>query len=370
MTLTLEQKIGQLLFVGIPGKTVDDETRRMFETVQPGGVVLFARNIESGGQVAELTSQLRSMSQIALLVSIDQEGGRVDRLKNMFFPTPSAEMQRVAMDAAMSYRQGELTAEILRLLGLNMNFAPVLDVRYHPDADNGLQDRYFGSNAAKVIRLAGAYLEGLQNNGIVGCGKHFPGLGDVSVDAHAELPVVKRTRDQLWAEDIAPYRDLFSKLNARLNVVMISHAHYEAFDTTRIPGSLSHNVVTKLLRDEMEFKGLTITDDMEMGAILNSMDFGEACVMAVEAGEDMLAVCQKTERIYQAHEALVRAMRNGRFSERRISRSLNHIASIKSIASSPQHYSEMALSRLSEKMNDLTTLLKTDEAHRRIPSQG
>ena len=370
MTLTLEQKIGQLLFVGVQGKTVDAETRSMFEAIQPGGVVLFARNIESGAQVAELTSQLRSLSKIALLVSIDQEGGRVDRLKSMFFPTPSAELQREAMDAALAYRQGELTAEVLRLLGLNMNFAPVLDVRYHPEANNGLQERYFGSNAAKVIRLAGAYLEGLQNNGIVGCGKHFPGLGDVGVDAHAELPIVKRSKDQLWAEDIAPYRDLFTKLNARLNVVMISHAHYEGLDNTKVPGSLSHNVVTKLLRDEMEFKGLTLTDDMEMGAIANSMDFGEACVMAIEAGEDMLLVCQKPERVYQAHEALVRAVRNGRFSERRISRSLNHIAAIKSIASSPHHYSEMALSRLSEKMSDLTTMLKTDEATRRDSSQG
>src|SRR5262249_36977921 len=144
MTLTLEQKIGQLLFVGVQGKTVDAETRSLFEAVQPGGVVLFARNIESGGQVAELTSQLPPLSKIALLVSIDQEGGRVDRLKSMFFPTPSAELQREAMDAALAYRQGELTAEALRLLGLNMNFAPVLDVRYHPEANNGLQERYFG----------------------------------------------------------------------------------------------------------------------------------------------------------------------------------------------------------------------------------
>src|SRR5262249_16202938 len=150
---------------------------------------------------------------------------------------------------------------------------------------------------AKVIRLAGAYLEGLQNNGIVGCGKHFPGLGDVTIDTHNDLAVVKRTRDQLWAEDIAPYRDLFTKLNARLNVVMVSHAHYEAFDANRIPASLSHNVVTKLLRDEMEFKGLAVTDDMEMGAITTTTDFGEACVMAVEAGQDMVSVCQRSDRV-------------------------------------------------------------------------
>ena len=358
MSLTLEQKIGQLLFVGIPGTTVDSETRHMFETVQPGGVVLFARNIQSPQQVAELTAQLRSLAKITLLISIDQEGGRVDRLKSIFPPTPSADLQRVVMDTSLSYRHGELTAEVLRLLGLNMNFAPVLDIRYHPDANNGLQERYFGSNVAKVISLAGSYLEGLQNTGIIGCGKHFPGHGDVTLDPHSDFPVVTRSREKLWAEDITPYRDFFTKLNARLNVIMVAHAHYEGLDTNKIPASLSHNVVTKLLRDELEFKGLTLTDDMEMGAIANTMGFAEACVMAVEAGQDMLLVCQKPERVYEAHQALVAAVRNGKFSERRIGKSLNQIASVKSAASSPHHFNEMSFTRLAEKMNDLNSTLK------------
>src|SRR5262249_30277360 len=153
-------------------------------------------------QVVDLTNDLRRLLKVPPLVSIDQEGGRVDRLKKICTPMASVQILRALDDARIAHDHGALTAEALRLLGINMNFAPVIDLCVHEEADNALQERCFGTRPAKVIRLAGAYLEGLQNGSVIGCGKHFPGLGDSTVDSHRELPVVERSEQRLMAEDL------------------------------------------------------------------------------------------------------------------------------------------------------------------------
>jgi len=248
--MTLEERIGQLLFIGLPGTSTDGESGRLVEDIQPGGVVLFDRNIESPQQVAELNAAIRAKSRILPFISIDEEGGRVDRLKKIGHALPSALELRTSEDTSLCGRQGELTAEMLRMLGFNMNFAPVLDLEVYPDADNALKTRYFGTTAAEVIRFAGSYLEGLQRGGVVGCGKHFPGLGDSQVDSHQTLPSVSRSPERLRNEDLRPYVELGSRLTSRMNVVMVAHAYYSAFDgQDRIPSSISSNVVTTLLRE-------------------------------------------------------------------------------------------------------------------------
>lgn len=361
MTLSLRQKAGQLLFIGLPSAEFDEETRRLILEVQPGGVILFARNIMSAPQVAELNARVRDALDIVPLISIDQEGGRVDRLKTICAPMPAVDMIRRSEDAGLSYRHGEVTAEALRLLGLNMNFAPVLDVAVSDGADNALRERYFGKTVSKVIRLAGAYLEGLQNSGVIACGKHFPGLGDSSVDSHKLLPTVARSRETLWSQDLAPYRDFFSKLNARLNAVMVAHAHYPAFDQIPTPASISPNVITRLLRNDMGFKGLVLSDDMLMGAITETLDYREAIVSAVLAGEDMLLVCNSSEKVYEAFEALVMAAEEGRISQAMLSESLDHIAFMKAMLATPLKYNESAFHRVSEKILELTHALQRTE---------
>ena len=352
--MTSTERMGQFLFVGIPGPTVDAETRSLLEEVQPGGIVLFARNIESPRQVAELTAAIRTYLKIPPLVSVDEEGGPVSRLKKIGIHLPAPSDVRATDDTALAGRHGAATAEVLRLLGFNMNFAPMLDLEVYPDADNALRGRYFGATTAEIMRFAGAYLEGLQQGGIVACGKHFPGLGDSTVDSHHTLPTVERSGEMLRTHDLLPYVELTSRLNSRLSVIMVAHAYYTAFDgRERVPASLSHNVVTTLLREELEFTGLAISDDMEMGAITEQGDYAEACVRAVEAGEDMLLVCQTVDRVREAHEALVRAAEAGRISPERRKRVLDRIARVKSVLSMPAPYNDGTFARLQERVTSL-----------------
>src|SRR5262245_7508979 len=242
--MKLEHRIGQLLLIGLPGPQLDLMTRGLLQSMQPGGVILNGSNIESAQQVVELTSTIRSLLEVPPIIAVDQEGGRVDRLKKIYTPMPSADLLRASGDASIAARMGEITAEALRTLGFNINLAPVLDIASDDGADNGLKGRYLGNSVAEVVRLAGAYLEGLQRGGVVGVGKHFPGLGAARLDSHSELPVIDQPRDQILKNDAAPYVELFSKINARLNAVIVAHAHYPAFDgPAPLPSSLSRNIV-------------------------------------------------------------------------------------------------------------------------------
>ena len=357
--MDLQHRAGQLLFIGLPGTTVDQQARELIETIQPGGVLLTERNIESAAQVVEMIASVRDLLKVPPFISVDQEGGRVDRLKSIFSAMPSPDLLRASNDASAAARLGEITAEALRTLGFNLNFAPVLDIGGDDSAQNSLRGRYLGGSVAEVVRLGGSYLEGLQRGGVIGVGKHFPGLGVSTVDSHSLLPEVDDPRDRLLRQGIMPYTELFSKINARLNAVMIAHAHYSAFDgPSPLPATLSRNVVTGLLREELGFKGLSITDDMEMGAITSTRDSAEAAVLAVEAGVDMVLVSSTSERITAAWESLIEAVRGGRVSKQRVNRSIDHIASVKSMTSPPLQFNEMAVSRIKERLGELNIALQ------------
>ncbi|MEK6410252.1 MAG: glycoside hydrolase family 3 N-terminal domain-containing protein [Acidobacteriota bacterium] len=359
--MNLEHRIGQLLFIGVPGAQLDLMTRSLLQSIQPGGILLNTHNIESAQQVVELTSTIRSLIEVPPIIALDQEGGRVDRLKGIYSPMPSADLFRASGDASVAARMGEIAAEALRTLGFNVNLAPVLDIASDDGANNGLKGRYLGSNVAEVVRLAGAYLEGLQHGGVIGIGKHFPGLGAATIDSHSELPTIDRPRDEMLKHEIAPYTELFSKINARLNGVIIAHAHYPAFDgPAPLPSSLSKNIITGLLREELQFKGLTVTDDMEMGAISGTREVPDAAVMAIEAGIDMVMIADSHSpgRASAAWEAMVTAARDGRITKTHISRSFDHIARIKSMLSPPHAYSEQAVIRLRERIGELNLALQ------------
>jgi beta-N-acetylhexosaminidase len=357
--MELEHRVGQLLFIGLPGTQFDQDTRELVETIQPGGVVLIARNIETADQVVELTSALRSTVQVPPLIAVDQEGGPVDRLRSVFGPTPSADLLRAAKDASVAARLGEITAECLRTLGFNVNLAPVLDLALDDSIDNGLKGRYLGNLAAEVARLSGAYLEGLQRGGVVGAGKHFPGLGGATVNSHHALPTIDRSRDHILNQDLLPYGELFSKINARLNCVVVGHGHYPAYDgPAALPATLSKNIATGLLREELDFKGLTITDDMAMGAITMTRDLREAVVVAIEAGNDMVMVLAGPQQVHEAWESMVQAARDGRIGRQRISKSFDNIARVKSSISPPHSLTDLSVSRLKERIAELNLALQ------------
>src|SRR5262249_44897951 len=359
--MKLEHRIGQLMIIGVPGPQLDLMTRGVLESIQPGGVLLNANNIESPNQVAELISSIRSVLHVPPIVAVDQEGGRVDRLKSIFTPMPSADLVRASGDASLASKLGEVTAEAMRVLGFNVNFAPVLDISADDAAENGLKGRYLGSNVAEVVRLAGAYLEGLQRGGVIGVGKHFPGLGSSSIDSHSNLPVVNSSRDEIIKTDTAPYTELFSKINARLNAIMVAHCHYPAFDgPAPLPSSLSKNILTNLLREELAFKGLALTDDLEMSAITASRELSEAAISAFDAGTDMVLIAgtESLELAAATWEAMVAAANSGRITRQHVRRSFDHIARIKSMLSPPLPQSEMAVGRLRERIGELNLLLQ------------
>ena len=255
----------------------------MLHDVRPGGVILFGRNVESAPQVALLCAQIRDALDARVLIGIDQEGGLVDRLRGICEPSPSAKSVREARRAELAHEFGATTARALRLLGININFAPVLDLG-GANEENGLRARTFGTTPAEVSRLAGAYLDGLQQGGVFGCGKHFPGLGGSTVDSHRRLPVVDHSWQQIFERDLVPFLDLmFHRPGERLHSVMVSHAAFpevseflqEWFRRTQelpslealermhqLPATISGNVVMRLLRQALKFDGLVITDDM------------------------------------------------------------------------------------------------------------
>lgn len=352
--MQIEHRIGQLLIIGLPGTQADQATRELLQTIQPGGVLLEKANIESAEQLVELTSGVRSLLRVPPLIAIDQEGGRVDRLKNILAPMPSAEFLCAHGNAGTASQMGELTADALRSFGFNINFAPVLDIPEDPAAENGIRGRYLGKTSGEVIGLASAYLEGLQRGGVIGVGKHFPGLGMTSVDSHQELPQVTLSREELRKRDLLPYIEMFTKINSRLVAVMVAHAHYTAYDgASALPGSISKNIVNGLLRDELGFKGLAITDDLGMGAITSSRSIGEAAVMAIEAGNDMVLVCGTPEEATEAWQTMVAAANQGRITKTHINRSFDHIARIKSMVSPPHPLHETTIERLRDQIAEL-----------------
>ncbi len=330
-SLSLEQKVGQLFFIGIPGAEIDDSTRELLGEILPGGICLFARNIREAEQTRKLLDDITALLPVSPFLSIDQEGGLVDRLRRVVTPMPAANKIRSVAEAA---KLGEIIALTLRSLGFNMNFAPVVDVIDETRAaySNGLHSRAFGRDGEQVADLASAFLDSLQDHGIVGCLKHFPGLGASQVDSHEELPVVEISENELSEIDLYPYREMLSRAKS----VMIAHAGYPQHrlqETDKhgklLPSSLSRNFVTTILRDELQFDGLVITDDLEMGAIVKNYGIGDACKMAINAGADMLAICADPDKIVEGYRTVLAAAKSGDISTERIDESILRIATLK-----------------------------------------
>ena len=352
--LPLKERIGQLFFIGIPGPEADDATRELLSEITPGGVCLFARNIREASHTRLLLDDIRDLSTVTPFLSIDQEGGLVDRLRRIMTPMPAANKMRNAADAI---RLAEIIGETLGILGFNMDFAPVVDVidaerAKHP---NGLFSREFGRSKEDVVAMAGAFLKSLQDNGIIGCLKHFPGLGAAKVDSHEELPQVEVSENELNEIDLYPYRELITGGEAK--AVMAAHTAFPSIELQEIdqsgkllPSSLSDNFINTLLRGTLQFDGLAITDDLEMGAIVKNYGIGDACKMAVGAGIDMLTICADPQAIREGHQAVLDAVSAGELSEDRIDESLFRVAALKENLADPLEFNADRISKLSDKV--------------------
>lgn len=325
LELTSREKIGQLFMVGFLGTSVTLELAAFLKDYKPGGVILFSRNLESVEQIVQLTNDLQRYSpKSPLLIAIDQEGGRVSRLPKGFTIFPPCELIGRCHSGELAYAAAATIAKELKAVGINMNMAPVLDVNSNPD-NPVIGDRAFGSTADAVIEMGLVTAAGLQDSKVVACGKHFPGHGDTNADSHKELPVVEAPRERLEAVEFPPFRRAVA---AGVATLMTAHVLYKALDD-RLPATLSPEIITHLLREQMHYDGVVLTDDLEMHAIVDHYGPGEAAVRAFLAGCDMLLICKERDREIAAFEAVEKAVASGTIDMARLDQSVARIQRVK-----------------------------------------
>jgi len=352
---------GQLILTGVPGPELDPETAALFRRVQPGGFIIFGRNIESAGQLRKLIDDLRDLSAIEPIVSIDQEGGRVSRLRLIGNEPPNAQQLREKGDIELVRRHGRITGRLLRLFGFNLDLCPVLDISFDDEADNSLRGRCYGRDVEETVRLAGAFNDALRGQGIASCGKHFPGYSAARVDAHHDLPVIERTRAELDTNELAVFRQFADRVDS----IMMCHGWYLCFEPEKTAASLSRRVVTDLLRDDLGFEGLIMTDDLDMGAILNEYGFEETIRRAIGAGNDLAMVCHRVSAIEEAFGYL------GELPLDQLERALSNIASCKANLAAPEEFSESSFASLNDEIWDLrVAVLGAERAEERSPEDG
>lgn len=282
---------GELLLLGVKGTELTRDEASLFRKLQPAGFILFTRNIQSPQQTRKLTDELRELSRDEPILSIDQEGGRVTRTRGIAPELPSAQAFAANPVPDQIARAGEETADLLRMLGLNLNFAPVLDLDHFPGLQNALRQRCWGRDPQDVINRAGMWNRWTRKRGMLGCGKHFPACGRALSDPHDDLPSSSATKEEIMAEDVIPYTALMPELDS----VMLAHVMFPAIDP-EFPASLSKKIVTGWLRDQLGFdKHLVMTDDLDMGAIVKRYGRGEDAKLAIAAGNDLAMICHDTE---------------------------------------------------------------------------
>ena len=335
--MTTEQKVGQLLVAGIEGTQPGEDAVQAIQTAQVGGIILFGRNVESASQLVELTNGLKELNgdAVPLFLGVDQEGGRVDRMPPEVDRTPSAgQVGQSENWNEMGAAYGTLLSAECAAFGFNLDFAPCLDIWSNPE-NTVIGDRAFGGDWETVSDFGFHAVQAMEEAGnVVPVVKHFPGHGDTSTDSHVDLPVVDKTLDDLRQGELAPFDIALSgeywgepKMDPA-PAVMVAHILMTQIDPD-LPASLSPKVVTGLLRQEMGYEGMVCTDDLTMGAISSTYGMGEAAVMAVEAGCDLLLVCHGADNLTAARDALLEAVETGRISQERLDESVYRILSVK-----------------------------------------
>lgn len=352
---------GQLLLVGVPGCELDSATAATFRRLQPGGVILFARNIRSPAQLRKLIDDLRDLSAVEPIVTIDQEGGRVSRLKVIGSEPPNAGQLRDRNDPALIGRHGHLTGKLLRLFGFNLDLCPVLDISFDDEADNSLRGRCYGRTVDEVIEKASIFNDALRATGILSCGKHFPGYASAAQDPHHGLPVIERSRRDMEENELAVFRRLVGEVDS----MMVGHISISGLEEGGVPASLSPVVIRELLRDDLGFQGLVMTDDLDMGAILNHYGFAETIRLGIGAGNDLLMICHRVELAGEAKTVL------SSLPPSVLEPAFARVEALKAKLAPPDVFSEAAFRELDDQVWDLRVeTLGAEAAAERSPEDG
>ncbi|OGR04578.1 MAG: hypothetical protein A2284_06105 [Deltaproteobacteria bacterium RIFOXYA12_FULL_61_11] len=321
-----EERIGQLLMYGFRGTGVNPELTRYLRELQVGGIILFSSNLIDAPQTARLCREIRSLTAAGVppLLAVDQEGGKVTRISKGVTVLPGNMALGATRSQVLAYYGGRITGRELRLLGVNMNLAPVVDVVSDPD-DQVIGTRSYGSSFELVSEQSSWYIKGLQEEGIIATAKHFPGHGATGKDTHHTLPSVARSLSELEGADLQPF---IRAVGAGVDTIMTAHVHYTAFDRQRISASLSLNVL-RYLRERLGFEGVVIADALEMGAITRQLSPGEAAVEAILAGNDMVIAVWNGNNKDAVYEALAGAVRSGRIPQSRLHEAVVRILALK-----------------------------------------
>ena len=352
--------IGQLIMTGVPGKELAAETAQLFRRVQPGAYILFGRNLESATQLRKLIDDLRDLSDIEPIITIDQEGGRVSRLRRIGNEPPNAQQLRDKNDIDLIRRHGDITGRLLRLFGFNLDLCPVLDISFNDDAENSLYGRCYGKTVEQVVRNAGAFNEAMRGQGIASCGKHFPGYSAATSDAHFQLPRIDRAREELDLNELAVFRQLVSDVDS----MMVCHGWYPCFEEKPTPATVSRRIVTELLRNEFGFEGLIMTDDLDMGAILIRYRLDDTIRLCLEAGNDIVMLCHRVPEIETVHRIL------GTLPSDIIERAQQYVGEFKKNLSPPNKFSENAFQEINQEIADLRNVVVGEEkSERNVPER-
>src|SRR5881396_4083634 len=346
--------LGQLIMIGVPGKELDTETAQLFRRVQPGAFILFGRNLESAAQLRKLIDDLRDLSEIEPIITVDQEGGRVSRLRRIGNEPPNAQQLREKGDLDLIRRHGDITGRLLRVFGFNLDLCPVLDIAFDDDAENSLRGRCYGRTVEEVIQNAGAFNEAMRGQGIASCGKHFPGYSAATSDAHYQLPRIDRTREQLDQNELAVFRKFVDDVDS----MMICHGWYPCFESKKTPATLSRRIITDLLRNELGFDGLIMTDDLDMGAILTGYRLEDTIRLVIAAGNDLAMLCHRIPEIENVQRILAALPQD------QIDRALESVARFKERLTPPDEFSEEAFRKIDDEIWDLRVAVLGEERAR------
>ncbi|GEL76762.1 beta-N-acetylhexosaminidase [Tenuibacillus multivorans] len=324
--MTLEEKIGQMIMTGVPGTTTDEQTLHLINEFHVGGLIFFDQNLKDPSQITQFLNQIKSENQdnpLPLFLGVDQEGGRVQRLP-VLQDIPSSQKVGEIDDEEFSYEIGRLLGKQLHAFGFNIDFAPVLDINNNPN-NVVIGDRSFGSTAERVSQHGIQVMKGLQSEGITPVIKHFPGHGDTGTDSHSELPVIRKNLEELKSLELIPFK---KAIEEGADMVMAAHILLPKIDEHN-PSSLSKPIITDVLRKQLGFDGVVVTDDMTMKAITKYNDIEQAAVQSIQAGTDLIMIAHEYDRAAKTIQAIKTAVEQGEITEERINKSVHRIIELK-----------------------------------------
>ena len=325
--MTLDEKIGQLITVGIDGYSLDNNAKDLIESKKVGGIILFKNNVNDSNQLLQLINSVKetnSTNKIPIFVSVDEEGGRVNRFPKEIKKLPSNKIVGNKNDSNLAYDIGKDIGYALSSFGYNMDFAPVLDINSNPN-NTVIGDRAFSSDKNIVANLGANEIKGFKSSNVICVAKHFPGHGDTVTDSHYSLPIINKTIEQLQELEFVPFK---KAIQEKVPAIMVSHILLPNVDNTN-PASMSKTIINDILRKDLKFDGVVVSDDMTMGAITNDYDISEACIKAINAGTDLLLVCHGYDNEVKVINSIKEAVNNKTISMDRIDESVYRILSLK-----------------------------------------